>query len=459
MFRLDADKPVHFCDGVSRRDFLHAGSLGFLGLTMPHFFRLKAMGAVQPSKDVNCIHLMLVGGPSQLDTWDMKPDAPASIRGPFKPIKTNVSGIEISEIFPRMATHADKFALLRSAYHTAAAVHDTGCQMMQTGRLFQGGLESPNYGSVLRFEKGAKGDMPPNVLLPYTIGQLGGNLPHGDTAGFLGKAYDPFVLNADPADPNFKVPDLLPPDYISAVRVDRRRSWREMIDQSVAYFEESNQDSKLMDATFNQAYTLMTSTKAREAFDLTQEPEDVRKRYGMNRFGQGCLLARRLVERGVRFVTLNMFETVFNEITWDIHGSAPFSPISCYSELVGPMFDNGYSSLLEDLSKTGLLDTTMVLATGEFGRTPRINPAGGRDHWPQCWTVVMAGGGIKGGQVVGSSDAIGAAPKDQPVMPANIAATIYKCLGVPIDTILKTPQGREVRVVDHGFEPIDDLLI
>jgi Protein of unknown function (DUF1501) len=426
---------------------------------MPHFFRLKAMGAVQTSKDVNCIHLMLVGGPSQLDTWDMKPDAPASIRGPFKPIKTNVSGIEISEIFPRMATHADKFALLRSAYHTAAAVHDTGCQMMQTGRLFQGGLESPNYGSVLRFEKGAKGDMPPNVLLPYTIGQLGGNLPHGDTAGFLGKAYDPFVLNADPADPNFKVPDLLPPDYISAVRVDRRRSWREMIDQSVSYFEESNQDSKLMDATFNQAYTLMTSTKAREAFDLTQESEDTRKRYGMNRFGQGCLLARRLVERGVRFVTLNMFETVFNEITWDIHGSAPFSPISCYSELVGPMFDNGYSSLLEDLSKTGLLDTTMVLATGEFGRTPRINPAGGRDHWPQCWTVVMAGGGIKGGQVVGSSDAIGAAPKDQPVMPANIAATIYKCLGVPIDTILKTPQGREVRVVDHGFEPINDLLI
>jgi hypothetical protein len=426
---------------------------------MPHFFRLKAMGAVQPSKDVNCIHLMLVGGPSQLDTWDMKPDAPASIRGPFKPIKTNVSGIEISEIFPRMATHADKFALLRSAYHTAAAVHDTGCQMMQTGRLFQGGLESPNYGSVLRFEKGAKGDMPPNVLLPYTIGQLGGNLPHGDTAGFLGKAYDPFVLNADPADPNFKVPDLLPPDYISAVRVDRRRSWREMIDQSVTYFEESNQDSKLMDATFNQAYTLMTSTKAREAFDLTQESEDTRKRYGMNRFGQGCLLARRLVERGVRFVTLNMFETVFNEITWDIHGSAPFSPISCYSELVGPMFDNGYSSLLEDLSKTGLLDSTMVLATGEFGRTPRINPAGGRDHWPQCWTVVMAGGGIKGGQVVGSSDAIGGAPKDQPVMPANIAATIYKCLGVPIDTILKTPQGREVRVVDHGFEPINDLLI
>jgi len=458
MFRLDADKRVHFCDGVTRRDFLHAGSLAFLGLSTPQFFRLKAMGAVKPDKDISCIQLMLVGGPSQLDTWDMKPDAPASIRGPFKPIKTNVSGIEISEIFPRMAKHADKFALLRSMYHTAAAVHDTGCQMMQTGRLFQGGLESPNFGSVLRFEKGARGDMPPNVLVPYTIGQLGGNLPHGDTAGFLGKGYDPFVLNADPSDANFKVPDLLPPDYISAVRVDRRRSWRQVVDQSVQYFEEANQDSKLMDATFNQAYTLMTSAKAREAFELTQEPEEVRKRYGMNRFGQGCLLARRLVERGVRFVTLNMFETVFNDITWDIHGSAPFSPISCYNELVGPMFDNAYSSLLEDLSRIGVLDSTLVLATGEFGRTPRINPAGGRDHWPQCWSVVLAGGGIKGGQVVGSSDAIGGAPQDRPVMPAHLAATVYKCLGIPIDTELKTPQGRVVRLVDHGFDPIDELL-
>ena len=458
MFRLDADKRVHFCDSVSRRDFLHAGALGMVGLSMPEFLRLKALGAVNPARDVNCIQLMLVGGPSQLDTWDMKPAAPAAIRGPFKPIKTNVAGIEISEIFPRMARHADKFALLRSVYHTAPAVHDTGCQMMQTGRLFQGGLESPNYGSVLRFEKGARGDMPPNVLLPYTIGQLGGNLPRGDTAGFLGKGYDPFVLNADPADPQFKVPDLLPPEYISALRVDRRRSWRRMVDQSVASFEETNRDTKLMDASFNEAYTLMTSAKAREAFDLTQEPEETRKRYGLNRFGQGCLLARRLVERGVRFVTLNMFETVFGEISWDIHGSAPFSPIRCYSELVGPMFDNAYSSLLEDLSRMGLLETTLVLATGEFGRTPRMNAAGGRDHWPQCWTVVMAGGGVKGGQAVGASDATGGAPKDRPVTPEHVAATVYKCLGIPVDTMLKTPQGLDVRLVDEGIDPIEELL-
>lgn len=213
-----------------------------------------------------------------------------------------------------------------------------------------------------------------------------------------------------------------------------------------------------MDASFHQAYTLMTSAKAREAFDLTQEPEKVKERYGKNRFGMGCLLARRLIERDVRFVTVNMFETVFNEITWDIHGSAPFSPISCYGNLVGPMFDNAYTSLLEDLHDRGLLDSTVVLATGEFGRTPRINPAGGRDHWPQCWSIVMAGGGIKGGQVVGSSDNIGAAPRDRAVTPGNVAATVYTALGMPLDLELRTPEGRVVRLVDHGFDPISELL-
>jgi hypothetical protein len=457
MFRLDADRRVHFCDGITRRDFLHAGTVAMLGLTLPEFFSIKAAGKVNSNKDVNCIQLMLVGGPSQLDTFDMKPEAPDSIRGPYKPIPTNVSGIQISEIFPRLAKHADKFALLRSVYHTAAAVHDTGCQMMQTGRLFQGGLESPNYGCVLAKEKGSKGSVPPNVLIPRPIGQLGGNLPHGDTAGFLGKSFDPFVLNADPSAADFHVPDMLPPDYISAVRVDRRRNWRDEIDKSVAYFEDS-QDAKLMDASFHQAYTLMTSAKAREAFDLTQEPDKVRERYGKNRFGMGCLLARRLIERDVRFVTVNMFETVFNEITWDIHGSAPFSPISCYGNLVGPMFDKAYSSLLEDLHDRGMLEGTLVLATGEFGRTPRINPAGGRDHWPQCWTIVLAGGGIKGGQAVGSSDSIGAAPRDLPATPSNVAATVYSALGIPLDLELHTPEGRIVRLVDHGFDPIQELL-
>ena len=458
MFRLDADKPVEFCDGLRRRDFLHAGSLSCLGLGLSQMFGLRALGAVDTAKsDVNCIMLMLVGGPSQLDTWDMKPNAPVEIRGPYKPIKTNVAGIEISENFPRMARHADKYALIRSVYHTAAAVHDTGHQMMQTGRLFQGGIEYPHIGCVLAKLKGPKGDVPPHVLMPHPIGNTGGNMPHGQSAGFLGKTFDPFVLNADPSDPNFKVPDLLPPDYLSALRVDRRRDWREMIDRTVSKFETS-QDARLLDATFHQAYTLMSSQKAREAFELAKEPEDVRKRYGLNRFGQSCLLARRLVEAGVRFVTVNMFETVFDEITWDIHGSKPFSPISCYRDLVGPMFDMAYSSLLSDLSERGLLSNTMVVGTGEFGRTPKINPAGGRDHWPQCWTMLMGGGPIKGGTVVGSSDEIGGAPKDRPVTPAQIAATVYRGLGIDIQQELPGVQGRPIPLVDRGTEPIGELF-
>ena len=458
MFRLDHQKAVSFCDGLRRRDFLHAGSAGMLGLGLTDFLSLKAQGAVhKDNSDINVIMLFLVGGPSQLDTWDMKPNAPSEIRGPYKPIKTNVPGIEISEIFPRMARNADKWSLIRTLYHTAAAVHDTGHQMMQTGRLFQGGLNHPHMGSVLGKLRGSKGDVPPHVLLPRPIGNTGGNMPHGQDAGYLGKAHDPFVLNADPSEPNFEVPDMLPPDYISAVRIKRRRKWRDMIDDAVKHFEEVP-DAKLLDTTFHQAYTLMSSKKARAAFDLTQESNDMRKRYGWNRFGQSCLMAKRLIEAGVRFVTVNMFETVFDEITWDIHGSSPFSPIECYSNLVGPMFDNGFTSLVEDLSQTGLLDNTMIVATGEFGRTPKINPAGGRDHWPACWPVVMAGGGIQGGRVVGESDDIGGAPKSRPTTPAEVAATVYHGLGIDLETELPGPQNRPIRVVDHGIEPIMELF-
>ena len=457
MFRLDAQKPVKFDDGFSRRDFLHAGALSMLGLSLPQLFSLKAQGAVDPAKDMNCIMLFLLGGPSHLDTWDMKPGAPAEIRGPYKPIKTDVPGIEISEIFPRMATQCDKVAFIHGCYHTAAAVHDTGHQMMQTGRLFQGGIEQPHIGCVLQKLKGARGDAPAHVLLPRPMGNTGGNMPHGQNAGYLGKKFDPFVLNADPSTPNFKVPDLLPPDYISAIRTDRRRRLREMVDGAVKELEIS-QDARLMNDNFHQAYTLMSSAKMREAFDLSKEPDAVRDKYGRNRFGQSCLLARRMIERGVRFVTINMFETVFNEITWDIHGSAPFSPIACYRDSVGPMFDHGYATLLEDLEQRGLLASTLVMTTGEFGRTPKINPAGGRDHWPQCWTMFFAGGGVKGGQKIGSSDEIGAYPKDRPVTPAEVVATAYRALGIDLDTEFIANQGRPVKIVDHGVNPINELF-
>ena len=456
MFRLDANTPVKFCDGFSRRDFLHAGALAAMGLTLPGFLGLKSAGAVAPDKDINCIFLFLVGGPSQLDTFDMKPDAPSEIRGPYKPIRTNNPDIQISEIFPHLARHADKFSLVRTLHHGAACVHDTGHQMMQTGRLFQNGIDHPHAGCVLGYLRGSRNGLPAHVMLPRPIGTTGGNMPHGQTAGFLGESFGPFLMNADPDRSGFEVPGLLPPDYISSVRLGRRKL-RGTIDQSVAQFE-AKSGARQRDGSFERAYTLMTSVPAREALDLAQEPDVLRQAYGLNTFGQSCLLSRRLIERGVRFCTVNMFETVFNEITWDIHGAAPFSPIECYSDLVGPMLDHGLSALLEDLQQRGLLESTLVVAMGEFGRTPKLNQAGGRDHWPHAWSILMAGGGIQGGRVVGKTDDIGAYPDDRPTTPAEVVATVYHCLGIDLETQLPGPGMKTIPVVDHGIKPIIELI-
>ncbi|MFN4261570.1 MAG: DUF1501 domain-containing protein [Gemmataceae bacterium] len=456
MLRLDAERSVSFCDGWTRRDFLHAGSLATLGLTWPGYLAAKEAGAVKDS-DVNCIMMFLVGGPSHIDTWDPKPDAPLEVRGPFQTLATKAPGMRVSEIFPKMAQHADKFSLVRSVYHTATAVHDTGHQMMQTGRLFSGGIEHPHVGSVLGYLKGRRGDVPAHVLMPRPIGRTGGNLPHGQDAGYLGKPHDPFILNADPSDPQFKVPDLLPPDYISAIRAERRQKMRAAVDGSLAAFENSDQAQQL-DDNFQQAYRLMSSPQARDAFALDKEPVAVRDRYGRTRFGQCCLLARRLIERGVRFVTINMFETVFDEITWDIHGSRPFTDINEMSRLVAPNFDQAFSTLLEDLHERGLLSNTMVTALGEFGRTPKVNPAGGRDHHPGVWTVILGGGPIQGGRVIGESDELGYAPQTRPVTPAEIAATLYHGLGLDPHYELPGPQKRPIPMVDYGVREIGELF-
>jgi hypothetical protein len=456
MLRLDARRGVRFCDGLTRRDFLHAGAVPLLGLSLPQVMAQKAAGASN-AKDVNCIMLFLVGGPSQIDTWDPKPKAPAEIRGPFQPIATKVPGMQISEIFPRMAGHMDRISLIRSVYHTATAVHDTGHQMMQTGRLFTGGIEHPHAGCVLGYLKGQRGEVPAHVLIPRPIGRTGGNLPHGQNAGYLGKQHDPFVLNADPSDPKFKVPDLLPPEYISAVRAERRQKMRDAVDGALASFENSLA-ARQLDENFNLAYRLMSSPQAREAFALEKEPAAVRDRYGRTRFGQSCLMARRLIERGVRFVTVNMFETVFDEITWDIHGSRPFTDIVEMAKLVAPNFDQAFSALIEDLRDRGLLDSTMVTAMGEFGRTPKINPAGGRDHHPGVWTILMAGGPIKGGRVIGESDELGYAPKTRPVNPAEVAATLYQGLGLDPHQDLPGPQNRPLPLADYNVQAIKELF-
>ena len=329
--------------------------------------------------------------------------------------------------------------------------------MMQTGRLFTGGIEHPHIGCALGYLKGKRGEVPAHVLMPHPIGRTGGNLPHGQTAGYLGKQYDPFVLNADPSNPKFKVPDLLPPEYISVLRAERRQKMRDAVEGSMLAFEK-NRKAKQLDANFNLAYRLMSSPQAREAFALDKEPAAVRDRYGRTRFGQSCLLARRLIEGGVRFVTVNMFETVFDEVTWDIHGSRPFTDINEMAKQVAPNFDQAFSMLLEDLHQRGLLATTIVTAMGEFGRTPKINPAGGRDHHPGVWTTIMGGGPIKGGRIVGESDELGYSPKTRPVTPGEVAATIYQGLGLDVHKELPGPQNRPLPLVEYSVQAIRELF-
>jgi hypothetical protein len=458
MLNLTGNGIAHTCDGLTRRDFLQVGTLGAVGLSLADMVQAKAAGQTQSDKDDRaCIMIFNLGAPSQIDLFDMKPDAAAEIRGPFQPIATASPDIRISEVLPLHAKHADKFSLVRSCYHTAAAVHDTGHQMMQTGRLFSGGINTPHAGCVNAYQRGRKTDLPPFVILPEPMGSTGGGLPHGQDAGFLGKAYDPFVLMADPSKADFKVPDLLPPATIGEARIDRRRKLRDVVESTADAFEKSA-NAQLLDSNFQAAYRLVTSTQAREAFDLSKEPQAVRDRYGMNRFGQCCLLARRLIEAGVRFVTVNTFLTVFNELTWDIHGSVPFTSIEGMKEKVCPMYDQAYSALLEDLADRGLLGNTLVCNLAEFGRTPRVNPTGGRDHWPGCWTVYFAGGGVQGGRVIGKSDPIGGYPAERPTPPNEVVGTIFHSLGLNLESHLPGPAGRPFPIVDFGTKPLTELF-
>ncbi len=366
----------------SRRDFIGTSALGLAALAAP-------LQAVQ-SRGANVIFINLVGGPSHLDTWDMKPDAPSEYRGPFRPISTNVDGVQVSEIFPRLARRADRYAILRTLHHDGPAVHDTGHQLMQTGRLFGGGAPEPHMGCVAGAVLGSRKGAPAHAMLPGPIGNTGGNLRHGQDAAYLGTAHDPIL------------PDM-------------------------------------------QALLLGV-------------PQEARRRYGLTPFGRNCLCARRLVERGARFVTVNMFDTVFEKITWDIHGVAPFSPIDAYRDRIGPMFDQAFSALLDDLDSTGELDNTLVVAAGEFGRTPKINPVGGRDHWTQCWSILMAGGGVKGGQVIGASDARGLEPRDRPIKPAELVASVYHAMGIPADATVRSTAGESKAILDPGIAPIRELF-
>jgi hypothetical protein len=364
MLTLAAKKGVRFCDGLTRRDFLRVGALsaGAVGLSLSDLTSLQ--GLTSPARrDMNCIILFLVGGPSQLDTWDLKPEAPDDIRGPFRPIRTNVPGIQIGEHFPLMAQMADRYAIVRSVHHDAAPIHETGHQLMQSGYLSRQGLEYPHYGSALAYLRGARqGGLPPFVILPGPIDNTGVSVSHGQTAGFLGPAHEPAFWRPDLAgaiivtnqgkpvaclDPlrGFSITENDCPAGVDATRLRNSKMLLDAVDEAHRIFDASPGLVR-DDPSAETGYQKIFSPEAKRAFHVAAEKDDLRSRYGWNTFGQSCLLARRLVEQGVRLVTVNMFDTVFNEITWDCHadGGSLATTLADYKETLCPMFDQAYTT-------------------------------------------------------------------------------------------------------------------
>ena len=447
------------CSGGTRRSFLQVGAAAMAGLTLPNWLSLQASGAVDEKKAKirNCITIFLVGSPGHLDTWDMKPDAPEDIRGKFKPISTSVPGVQICEHFPRMARMMDRVALIRSLHYSTGASHENGQRWMMTGHDFDASNKQPHMGSVISKVYGSRGDLPASIILPDGIGNTGTTTPHGQESAFLGSAHQPFILGSDPARSDFKVADLETPSGQSELRLEARRKLLHELDDAQRHAETTGTLER--DTAYARAFNLLTSPDTKKAFDLNEEPVKLRDRYGRNTFGQSCLMARRLIERGTRFVTVNQFDTVFGISCWDMHadGNSLNNTYADYEHVLCPQFDLAFTALLEDLQQRGLLEETVIAVISEFGRTPKINARGGRDHYPSAWTNFLAGGPIRGGRVIGSTDKIGAAPHDRPVEPPQVVASIYQAMGIDLETtMLPGPGGRPIRLIDA--EPIHELF-
>jgi hypothetical protein len=439
MRNFDKLPPARRCDGKSRRDVLHLGVLSCLGLSLTDLFRLRAAqagdGPGKPAKAVSCIFIWLDGGPSHLDTFDLKPDAPAEVRGEFKPIDTNVAGIRICEHLPRTAKVMNHVTLLRSLTHELGN-HDTGSHYLLTGHRPTPVTEFPSIGSIIARETGFLGVMPPYVAVPSAVKFAG--------PGYLPGAYSPFSVGGDPSRGDYRVLDLTPPEGVSFDRLEQRRAMLQTLDGFSRYVEQTPATAS-RDAFYEQAYRLMTSPKAKEAFNLSREPAAIRASYGPSRIGASCLLARRLVESGSRFITVV-------DSGWDMHSqifkALPDALFPGSGKL--PALDRAYAALLIDLSERGLLDSTLVVLLGEFGRTPKINSNGGRDHWPRAGWACLAGGGVKGGQVIGATDANGEVPSDAPIRPEDLATSVLRLLGVDPNKEYITPAGRPMKILERG---------
>jgi len=427
------------CDGVKRRDFLKVGALG-AGLSLSNYLRLAAAGEVGPAKAKAAIFINLTGGPSHMDTFDLKPDAPAEVRGKFNPIKTNVPGVEFCEHLPNLAKCADKFAILRGVTHTLAA-HELGTEYVNSGSRPIPSLEYPSYGAVVTKELGGPRDLPPFVAIPNS----------NQRTGFLGVQYAPLNTNSTPkAGTPFSVRGIALGGGLTIEEIERRSSLLADLDKTFAAVESHSQLLTGLDKFTEQAHDIITSKRAREAFDVSKESPNFAKPFGDDAFGMSCLLAARLVETGVRFVTLTLGG-------WDTHQS---NWTKLKTGLL-PKLDVGLSALLNGLSEKGLLDTTTVFVTGEFGRTPKINSRdaeGGRDHYPRCMFMLMGGGGVKGGQVLGESDEKAEAPKHEGFKPDDVAATFFRTLGIDHTKEYQTNTGRPITIVRDG-SVIQKLLV
>ena len=430
---------TRLCDGRTRREILRVGGLGLLGagLRLPDL----ASAAIAPvggsfGRAKSCIVLFLMGGPPQHSTWDPKPDAPAEVRGEFGPIATKVPGLSLSDLMPMTAQQADKICVLR-AVSTGDNAHSSSGYYMLTGRPHSpqnvenanpgAPNDSPSLGALMGRVESGRGSMPSTITLPHRIFNTDGSVWPGQDAGFLGRAADPWLLNAKATPEGYRVQEIDLPTDLDPARMVRRM---DLIDGFRRSLDELDRDpaAKLLDEQTRRAFSLLGSSSARRAFKIEDEPEAVRERYGATPFGQAVLLARRLVEAGTRLVQVNWYRGADeppDNPCWDSHTKEA----ARLKTVLAPPTDRAYSALLEDLDRRGLLDETLVVCMSEFGRSPRLDGNGGRNHWGSVFSIALAGGGIRGGQAFGSSDKIGAQPREGRVRPEDLSATIFHCLG------------------------------
>lgn len=423
-------RTVRDCEGIHRRNFLQVGTLAGLGLSLPTLLTGRRAAAAPSTRDINCILIWTQGGTSHHDTFDPKPDAPAAVKGEYKVIDTAVPGVKFTEVVPRMARELKRFAILRG-WNPLNAGHGVADQYMMSGHPINPAVVYPCYGAVIAREKGFKSKMPPFM-------QLGGAVDHatfgGGTAGFLGAEYNPFELLADPNATPFNVRDITPPSGVNLSRIERRRSMLGAIDSLQRKLDSQPAAFDALDEHYKTALNMITAAETKRAFDIDDEDPRVRDRFGRFSFGQQCLLARRLIEAGVRFVTVS-------DGGWDHHQNL-FQGIKAHI----PRLDQAIPELLADLEARGLLETTLVVWLTDFGRTPKVNSASGRDHWANAGFIMMAGAGVPGGSILGRTDDEGGRPVDDEYFTQDVAATIYTKLGIPLDLIHYTPDGRPIRL-------------